>query len=312
MLETRFKVAILLAVLFMTVLPVIGILKGTKPPPPEVATRVPHDGELQDSLADQTSAHIDPIPEKMIRIPAGPFIRGTGAGGYDERPEHTASLEAYWIDRHEVTNHHYQEFRAATGHRYAGPPSRYAKNMARLRGMNQPIVYVSWEDAAAYCRWKGKRLPTEAEWEKAMRGTDGRLWPWGNELDLTAANWGNQDGYPVAAPVGTFQRDVSPFGVVDGAGNVMEWVADWYEERAYHLPHPRNPAGPEHGVYRVMRGGVYTTRGKDLRITSRSKMVPTFRDETIGFRCAKSANGRGGQTASSVAGNSQEIKVVED
>ena len=149
MLETRFKVAILLAVLFMTVLPVIGILKGTKPPPPEVATPDPHGGERQDSLADP-SADIDPIPERMIQIPAGPFIRGTGAGGYDERPEHTASLATYWIDRHEVTNHHYQEFRAATGHRYAGPPSRYAKNMARLRGMNQPIVYVSWEDATAY------------------------------------------------------------------------------------------------------------------------------------------------------------------
>ena len=233
-----------------------------------------------------------PLPDEMAVIPVGPFIRGTEAGGFDERPPRTIFMDAFRIDRYEVTNYHYAEFVAATGHRKAGPPSRYAKNVSKMRGPNQPVVYVSWEDAEAYCSWKGKRLPTEAEWEKAMRGPDGRLWPWGNSDRPNGANWARvNDGYEVTASVGTFKEDASPYGVMDGAGNVMEWVQDWYSETYYKESPERNPPGPDHGIYRVMRGGGYTTTGGDLRITSRSKMMADFRDETIGFRCADAVMG---------------------
>ena len=170
----------------------------------------------------------------MISIPAGPFIRGTNEGGLDERPQRTLVLGAFAIDRYETTNFQYQQFVDATGHRKSGPPARYAKNMSKMLSINQPVVYVSWEDAEAYCHWKGKRLPTEAEWEKAMRGSDGRLWPWGNVEQPNGANWARvQDGHEVSAVVGTVPTDKSPYGVMDGAGNVMEWVADWYAERYF-------------------------------------------------------------------------------
>lgn len=298
MLETKFKIALLLTVLFLTSLPVMGILRGTSQPPDEP----PGQEDLPRNAPSNPSAvKEDPIQEEMVAIPAGPFLRGTLAGGYDEQPERTISLDAYAIDRYEVTNHQYQAFVTATGHRKAAPPSRYAKNVSRIQGTNQPITYVSWDDAEAYCRWKGKRLPTEAEWEKAMRGVDGRLWPWGNRYDELATNGGSsRDGFEVTAPVGSFKGDVSSFGVADGAGNVMEWVADWYGEDAYRDPAERNPRGPGHGMFRVLRGGGYTSHGTDVRITSRSKMVPDFRDETIGFRCAISgageATGRKAQT----------------
>jgi formylglycine-generating enzyme required for sulfatase activity len=243
----------------------------------------------------------------MVVIPAGPFIRGTDAGGFDERPPRTIVLDAFRIDRYEVTNHQYGQFVTATRHRKAGPPSRYAKNVSKMRGANQPVVYVSWEDADAYCRWKGKRLPTEAEWEKAMRGTDGRLWPWGNTEQPNGANWARvNDGYEVAASVGIFKSDVSPYGVADGAGNVMEWVEDWYSETYYRESPEKNPPSPDHGTYRVLRGGGYTTTGGDLRITSRSKMMADFRDETIGFRCAAAvidATNEGGSNELQVTGN---------
>jgi len=295
MLETKFKIAFLLVVLAFTSFPVMGILRGT-PPPPDAPSVAPQDSTPVLSASGQPSPSEQPISEDLVTIPSGPFVRGTMAGGYDEQPERTIYLDTFAIDRYEVTNAQYQAFVAATGHRKAAPPSRYAKNLSRMKGVNQPVAYVSWEDADAYCRWKGKRLPTEAEWEKAMRGLDGRLWPWGNEPDPVAFNGGSpRDGFDVTAPVGSFKRDVSPFGVADGTGNVMEWVADWYGEEAYRDPADRNPKGPEHGVFRVMRGGGYTSQGSDVRITSRSKMVPDFRDETIGFRCAVSGAGEAGE-----------------
>lgn len=288
MLETKFKIALLLTVLFLASLPVMGILKGTFPPPEEP---LPLSQDVSPPGVSSSGAPVNetPVKEEVVLIPAGFFLRGTNAGGYDEQPERRIYLDAYLIDRYEATNHQYQAFVAATGHRKAAPPSRYAKNLSRMRGANQPVTYVSWDDADAYCRWKGKRLPTEAEWEKAMRGVDGRLWPWGNDPDPLASNWGSaRDGFEVTAPVGSLKQDVSPFGVADGSGNVMEWVADWYAEDAYRYPSDRNPQGPDHGVYKVLRGGGYTSAGADVRITSRSRMVPDFRDETIGFRCVSS------------------------
>jgi len=308
MLETRFKIALLVVVAIFASFPIMGILRGTSLPPIE-----PDLPEAPQADVRASGVNDAPIEEAMVSIPAGLFTRGTIAGGFDEQPVKRVRLDGYAIDKYEVTNHQYAAFVAATNHRKAGPPSRYAKNMARMRGANQPVVYVSWNDADAYCRWKGKRLPTEAEWEKAMRGGDKRLWPWGNEVDPLATNWAvARDGYDVTAPVGSFPRDVSPFGVADGAGNVIEWVADWYGEDVYGTPADRNPKGPEFGTYKVLRGGAYTTSGTDVRVTSRSKMVPDFRDETIGFRCAVSG-GQGPESSQAGKGkNSKKIKVVEN
>ncbi len=294
MLETKFKVAFLFVVLAFAAIPIMGILRGTTLTPyeeaPSDSTDAAHPGP--EELAKET-----PIADEMIVIPAGPFIRGTTSGGFDEQPQRTIMLGAFSIDRYEVTNYQYQQFISATGHRKAGPPSRYAKSIAKMRGPNQPVVYVSWGDATEYCHWKGKRLPTEAEWEKAMRGSDGRLWPWGNDEQPNGANWARvQDGHEVSARVGSFPADKSPYGVMDGAGNVMEWVGDWYGESYYETSEEKDPPSPDYGTFRVLRGGGYTTTGGDIRITSRTKMVPDFRDETIGFRCAASGRFAGDRT----------------
>lgn len=290
MLETKFKIAFLLVVLAFAAIPIMGILRGTIMTPYETVPEAMDDGPAE----SESAVNEEPLPEEMVTIPGGPFVRGTTNGGFDEQPQRTLALETFSIDRYEVTNHQYQQFVLATGHRKAGPPSRYAKSISKMRGPNQPVVYVSWDDANEYCRWKGKRLPTEAEWEKAMRGTDARLWPWGNQEKPNGANWARvQDGHEVSARVGSFSTDKSPYGVMDGAGNVMEWVADWYQETYYKEAPDKDPPSPEFGTFRVMRGGGYTTTGGDIRITSRSKMVPDFRDETIGFRCAISGSFRG-------------------
>ncbi len=290
MLETRFKIIFLIVVLFAASLPLIAILRGTVSTPFEAESQ--HVEETSDGPSAGSLGVEEPIPEELVTIPAGPFVRGTNRGGFDERPERTIYLDGYSIDRYEVTNAQYAAFVKATGHRKSGPPSRYAKNTARMRGVNQPVVYVSWEDAKAYCEWRGRRLPTEGEWEKAMRGTDGRLWPWGNVEMQDGANWARvDDGFEVAAPVGRVRSDESPYGIMDGAGNVMEWVEDWYQEDAYAKSQDRNPQSPEYGTYKVLRGGAYTSAGSDLRISARSKMMQDFRDETIGFRCAQSSSG---------------------
>ncbi len=306
MLETRFKVVFLLAVLFAASLPIIAILRGTISTPFEAGSTHSEE-ESVDSAPDAASAEA-PLEEELVVIPAGPFLRGTNQGGFDEQPERKIYLDEFLIDRYEVTNAQYAAFVKATGHRKSGPPSRYAKNPGRMRGVNQPAVYVSWEDAKAYCTWRGQRLPTEAEWEKAMRGADGRLWPWGNVEMPGGANWARiDDGFDVAAPVGRVRSDASPYGVMDGAGNVMEWVEDWYLEGAYAAAEDRNPQSPEYGTYKVLRGAGYASSGSDLRITARSKMMADFRDETIGFRCAQSRP----ENASSSAGI-KSGKIIEN
>lgn len=226
-----------------------------------------------------------PVKEDMVFIPAGEFLRGYDGGGFDEKPQGRVMLDAYWIDRHEVTNGVYMAFVAATNHRK--PISRYVKNFEKLSAPAQPAVYVSWEDANEYCRYRGARLPTEAEWEKAARGPNGLLWPWGNQDKPGAANTGNPDPFEYTSPIASFSQDRSAYGVYDMDGNVMEWVADWYQEDAYK-DHAPNPKGPENGLYRVIRGASWGTAGKETRLTVRLKMLPDFRDTTIGFRCAKS------------------------
>ena len=286
--DRRLKLILLAVILFMIGMPVSGILRGTKPPPPD-----PDLVGIVDPLRSSQSSYSDVpqkiIQEEMVFIPAGPFVQGTTQGGFNERPERTVILEGFWIDRWEVTNHSYMEFVEQTGHRKPGPPSRYAKRLAQLRGPNQPVAYVSWYDADAYCKWRKKRLPREAEWEKAMRGIDGRLWPWGNSPRVHKANLGGgEDGYEATAPVGSFPLDRSPFGVHDGFGNLMEWVTDWYEEQAAFPNEVQVATFADRGGYKTLRGSGYTSYGNDLRITGRSFMVPDFRDETIGFRCTKS------------------------
>ncbi len=286
--DGRFKLVFLVAILLLTGLPLIGILNGTTQPPDDPDSEHVVTRNIHDNLTPGKEGDVAVVEGEMVRVPAGEFVRGTNGGGYNERPENIFHLDTFWIDKFEITNHQYFEFVESTNHRKPGPPSRYARNLVNLRGTNQPVAYVSWPDAKAYCEWKGTRLPTEAEWEKAMRGTDGRTWPWGEELAYDSSNLGGvQDGFEFTAPVGSFPRDQSIFGVFDGAGNLMEWVENWYVEQLY-AESTGSDSATMSKTYKTLRGGGYTNRGIDLRITTRMFMVPDFRDETIGFRCARS------------------------
>ena len=227
-------------------------------------------------------------PKDMILIPAGEFIMGTDSeeANADQKPAHQVYLDAFYIDKHEVTNAEYEEFILAGGYKkkefwteegwdciqkfqFGGDewyqvetPLQYGENSVST-DPDHPVIGASWYEAKAYANWAGKRLPTEAEWEKAARGTDGRFYPWGNEMDFSRLSY-----FPHVTKVqtvGSFANGASPYGVLDMAGSVWEWCTDWYGESYYSQSPQKHPTGPDKGEYRVLRGGGWNSIRLQLR-----------------------------------------------
>ena len=241
------------------------------------------------AFADHSIVERDDVP--MVKIPSGSFIRGSneGTGRADEMPRTKIFLDAFSIDKYEVTNAHYLEFIAATGHKE--PMNVYAEgSLFKVPGIkNLPVVQVTWHDASDYCQWAGKRLPTEAEWEKAARGTDGRIYPWGNDDPSNEhANydreWENTD---TLKPVGSQPKGASPYGVYDMSGNAREWVQDWYDKDYYQHAPQKNPKGPNKSLLKVIRGGSWHSFDADIRAAARGKGGFALKTHGTGFRCAR-------------------------
>jgi formylglycine-generating enzyme required for sulfatase activity len=228
----------------------------------------------------------------MMLIPAGEFWMGSpeGEGKEDERPRHQVFLDAFYMDKFEVTVSRYREFIQSTDR---SKPMDWKQVDVTTLG-NLPVVGVDWNDADSYCRWAGKRLPTEAEWEKAARGADGRTYPWGNEEPTARlANFGKQGSRTVKAyeaglvPMNSYEAGQSPYGLHHMAGNVWEWVGDWYDEHYYHRSPARNPKGPSHGMMKVFRGGSLYNDPTDVRSANRHRFPSSTQLISLGFRCAQ-------------------------
>jgi len=251
---------------------------------------------------------------EMVLVPAGDFIMGSDKKAdrlayRSELPQRRVYLDAFEIGKFEVTALEYLKFVLETDRspqldwRYDG--GNFQESMA-----HHPIMHVTWYEADAYCKWAGHRLPTEAEWEKAARGTEGRLYPWGNEYaGLSRANFGRtglsgpvRDRperlllYPPIISVDKYENAVSPYGLYQTIGNVAEWVADWYDRDYYKTAPDRNPRGPEHGTQKAFRGAGWMDSTTTVRVAMRNGADPNTRINWLGFRCAKSVSEELGST----------------
>jgi len=236
--------------------------------------------------SQETPAAAKPPEGAMVVVPAGEFTMGSAAGDSDEQPEHKVHVDSFSMDVYEVTVGQYAAFLQAKG---IDPPSDW-KTLNQSANQKRPIANIDSTEASFYCKWVGKRLPTEAEWEKAARGTDGRAYPWGNEAPTPLhANFGKSEwnNHAVLAPVGSFEAGKSPYGIYDMAGNVWEWVSDLYDYNYYKVSPSKNPTGPSTGGTRAVRGGAWNSNPRAMRSSNRSLISPT--DQGLnGFRCAKS------------------------
>jgi sulfatase modifying factor 1 len=241
----------------------------------------------------------DGAPPDMILVPEGEFLMGRQAtdAATDEVPEHRVWIDAFYLDRTEVTNAQFKAFCDATQRLYPNNPMWESDYF--IAKPEYPVVNITYDQARGYCEWAGKRLPTEAEWEKAARGTDGRLYPWGNEWKEDVANLNGEKGadtYIHTAPVGSFPDGASPFGILDMIGNVWEWCADWSDPDYYAKSPKRNPQGPTGPLpWRSVRGGGFSSPRRptgDTTVTNRSKNPPNLPVHHIGCRCAWPAKKR--------------------
>lgn len=250
------------------------------------------------TIPTPASAIKDAKGTEMVLVSSGIFKMGCNKGVLCEGPAHVVNLDSYYIDTYEVTNAQYlacefdQQCNQPRNTRYYDSPSF----------RNHPVVFVTWSMAANYCAWRGARLPTEAEWEKAARanGTEMLYYPWGNRFngdllnfcDINCAQSGKNksynDGFSDTAPVGIYEGGKSPYGAYDMAGNVIEWVADWYDKDYYFISPSNNPLGPESGTHRVLRGGSWYSNQNYVRTFVRTSLSPTVAYNYVGFRCARS------------------------
>ena len=266
------------------------------------ATTAPTETEVPADTATPTS-DVPPTPSslitddmgvEMVLVPEDEFTMGADGTRGDpyERPEHTVFLDAFYIDKYEVTNKRYQECVDEGAclepyHDYFTDTSPNRKYYGNPEKDNFPVIYVDWDMAKAYCDWRGARLPTEAEWEKAARGTQGYRYAWGNDISCQNANYASCGFFQTTA-VGTYPDGVSPYGAYDMTGNVWEWVNDYYAENYYSISPGRNPKGPLSGQSRVVRGGAWNKETNEIYTYDRVRWGETYNTWDIGIRCASS------------------------
>ncbi|MCX7918728.1 MAG: bifunctional serine/threonine-protein kinase/formylglycine-generating enzyme family protein [bacterium] len=244
-------------------------------------------GELLNIPKEDTSMMretVMPVPSIMVVVPAGEFIMGSNSGQPYEQPEHRVYLDTYLIDMYEVSNQQYKAFIDATGF---PAPSGWQNRMYPAGQSNYPVTNITWAEASAYANWVGCRLPTEAEWEKAARGTDGRMYPWGNQFIENVCNYVGAN-YHAPVPVGIYPKGRSPYGCYDMAGNVAEWTADIFRPYAGNTVIDSRVFVPDNFV---IRGGAFNSPKEDLRSSARGLMHITKKSPSVGFRTVKSLGG---------------------